>query len=292
MPYRQVDTMNLPDSGSLQGRHVLITGANTGIGRVTALELARRGAHVFVAGKSRERTQPLIDEVKAISGAGPIEWLSLDLADFDSVRACAAEYLARHIPLHILINNAGVAASKGLTKDGYEMAFGVNHLGHFLLTKLLLEHIKSSAPARIVTVASRAHVRSKAFEWEFLKQPTRTVTALDEYAQSKLANVLFSAELGRHLQGTGVTTYSLHPGVVATEVWRHVPWLLKPLLRLVGMITPQEGAKTTLHCATAPELANETGLYYDRCKPRAPSAMGQDAALASELWRVSEKYIG
>ena len=284
--------MNLLDSGSLQGRHVLISGANTGIGRVTARELARRGAHVFVAGKSRERTQPLIDEVKAISGAGPIEWLSLDLADLSSVRACAAEYLARHIPLHILINNAGVAASKGLTKDGYEMAFGVNHLGHFLLTKLLLDHIKSSAPARIVTVASRAHTRSKAFEWEFLKQPTRTVTALDEYAQSKLANVLFSAELARHLQGTGVTTYSLHPGVVATEVWRHVPWLLKPLLRLVGMITPEEGAKTTLHCATAPELANETGLYYDRCKPREPSAMGQDAALASELWRVSEKFIG
>lgn len=292
MPYRQVDTMNLPDLVSLQGRNVLISGANTGIGRVTARELARRGAHVFVAGKSRERTQPLMDEVNAISGAGPIEWLSLDLADLDSVRACAAEYLARHIPLHILINNAGVAARKGLTNEGYEMAFGVNHLGHFLLTKLLLDRIKSSAPARIVTVASRAHLRSKAFEWEFLKQPTRTVTALNEYAQSKLANVLFSAELARHLRGTGVTTYSLHPGVVATEVWRHVPWLLKPLLRLIGMITPEEGAKTTLHCATAPELANESGLYYDRCKPRSPSAMGQDATLASELWRVSEKFIG
>ena len=172
------------------------------------------------------------------------------------------------------------------------MAFGVNHLGHFLLTQLLLDCIKRSAPARIVTVASRAHVRSKSFEWESLKQPTRTVTALDEYAQSKLANVLFSAELARHLQGTGVTTYSLHPGVVATEVWRHVPWLLKPLLRLVGMITPEEGAKTTLHCATAPELVNESGLYYDRCKPRSPSAMGQDAALASTLWHMSEKFIG
>lgn len=280
------------DSSSLEGRNVLITGANTGIGRVTARELARRGAHVFVAGKSRERTQPLIDEVTAIAGAGPIEWLSLDLASLDSVRACASEFLARDVPLHILINNAGVAASKGRTKDGYEMAFGINHIGHFLITHLLLERIQSSAPARIVTVASRAHYRSKAFDWEGLKQPTRTVTALDEYAQSKLANVLFSAELARRLQGTGVTAYSLHPGVVATEVWRHVPWLLKPLLRLVGMITPEEGAKTTLHCATAPELANETGLYYDRCKPRAPSAMGQDAALASELWRRSEKLIG
>ena len=282
--------MNQTAPNSLQGRNVIITGANTGIGRVTARELARRGAHVFVAGKSRERTQPLIDEVKAIAGAGPIEWLALDLADLASVRACAAEFLERNVPLHILINNAGVAASKGLTKDGYEMAFGVNHLGHFLFTELLLERIKSSAPARIVTVSSRAHYRAKAFEWDALKQPTRTVTAIDEYAQSKLANLLFSAELARRLQGTGVTTYSLHPGVVATDVWRHVPWPLKPLLRFVGMITPDEGAKTTLHCATSAELASETGLFYDRCKPRTPSAMGQDASLAGELWRMSEKF--
>lgn len=282
--------MNQTAPNSLQGRNVIITGANTGIGRVTARELARRGAHVFVAGKSRERTQPLIDEVKAIAGAGPIEWLALDLADLASVRACAAEFLARNVPLHILINNAGVAASKGRTKDGYEMAFGVNHLGHFLFTELLLERIKSSAPARIVTVSSRAHYRAKVFEWNALKQPTRTMTAIDEYAQSKLANLLFSAELARRLQGTGVTTYSLHPGVVATDVWRHVPWPLKPLLRFVGMITPDEGAKTTLHCATSAELASETGLFYDRCKPRTPSAMGQDAARAGELWRMSEKF--
>ena len=282
--------MNQSTSIAVSGRNVFITGANTGIGRVTARELARQGANVFVAGKSRERTQPLLDEVKALAGAGPIEWLALDLADLASVRACAAAFLARNIPLHILINNAGVAASKGLTKDGYEMAFGVNHLGHFLLTGLLLERIVSSAPARIVTVSSRAHYRAKAFDWEALKRPTRSVTAIDEYAQSKLANLLFSAELARRLQGTGVSTYSLHPGVVATDVWRHVPWLLKPLLRFVGMMTPVEGAETTLHCATSAALATETGLYYDRCKPRTPSALGQDAALAAELWRRSEKF--
>jgi retinol dehydrogenase-12 len=282
--------MTNPHTTPLQGKNVLITGANTGIGRVTARELALQGAHVYVAGKSKERTQPLMDEVNAIPGAGHIEWLALDLANLDSVRACAAEFLARGVPLHILINNAGVAADKGRTQDGFEMAFGVNHLGHFLLTELLLDRIKASAPARIVTVSSRAHYRSKAFDWDALKKQTNTLTALDEYAQSKLANLLFSAELGRRLQGSGVTTYSLHPGVVATDVWRHVPWPLKPLLRFAGMITPDEGAKTTLHCATAPALAGETGLYYDRCKPRTPSAMGQDVTLAAELWRKSEQF--
>jgi retinol dehydrogenase-12 len=283
--------MTTSNTTSLQGRNVLITGANTGIGRVTARELAKQGAHVFVAGKSKERTQPLIDEVKSLSSAGPIEWLALDLADLASVRRCAAEFLARNVPLHILINNAGLAANKGLTKDGFEMAFGVNHLGHFLLTELLVDCIKVSAPARIVTVSSRAHYRSKPFDWDTLKTPAHTATAIDEYAQSKLANLLFSAELGRRLQGSGVTTYSLHPGVVATDVWRNVPWPLKPLLRFAGMISPEDGAKTTLHCATAPELANETGLYYDKCKPRTPSSMGQDTALAAELWQMSEAFL-
>ena len=279
------------DTTSLQGKTVFITGANTGIGRVTARELAKRGAHVFVAGKSKERTQALIEEVKAIEGAGPIEWLALDLGDLASVRQCAAEFLARNVPLHILINNAGLAGTRGLTKDGFELAFGVNHLGHFLLTDLLLQRIKESAPARIVTVSSRAHYRCKEIAWHGLRQRTATVTAIDEYAQSKLANLLFSAELSRRLQGTGVTTYSLHPGVVATEVWRHLPWFLRPFLKFAGMISVEEGAQTTLHCATSPALANESGLYYDRCKPRTPSELGQSAQLAKELWAKSETFV-
>lgn len=279
------------DTPSLQGKNVFITGANTGIGRVTARELARRGARVFVAGKSQERTQALIDEVRAMEGAGPIEWLALDLADLASVRSCAAEFLARKLPLHILINNAGLAGTRGLTKDGFELAFGVNHLGHFLLTELLLQRIKESAPARIVTVSSRAHTRCKEIAWHGLRQRTATFTAIDEYAQSKLANLLFSAELSRRLQGTGVTTYSLHPGVVATEVWRHLPWFLRPFLKFAGMITAEEGAQTTLHCATSPALAHETGLYYDRCKPRTPSALGQSAPLAKQLWDKSEALV-
>lgn len=283
--------MTSTDSTSLRGRNVFITGANTGIGRVTARELAQRGARVFVASKSKERTQALIDEVAAIPGAAPIEWLALDLGDLASVRHCAAEFLARNEPIHILINNAGLAGTRGQTTDGFELAFGVNHLGHFLLTQLLLERVVQSAPARIVTVSSRAHYRCKAIQWDALRQRTPTTTAIAEYAQSKLANLLFSAELSRRLEGTGVTTYSLHPGVVATEVWRHVPWFLRPLLKLGGMITAEEGAKTTLHCAIAPALANESGLYYDKCKPRTPSALGQDAALAKTLWERSEAFV-
>ena len=279
------------DTTSLRGKNVFITGANTGIGRVTARELARRGAHLFVAGKSQDRTQALIDEVRSMEGAGPIEWLALDLADLASVRSCAAEFLARKLPLHILINNAGLAGTRGLTKDCFELAFGVNHLGHFLLTELLLQRIKESAPARIVTVSSRAHSRCKEIAWHGLRQRTATFTGIDEYAQSKLANLLFSAELSRRLQGTGVTTYSLHPGVVATEVWRHLPWFLRPFLKFAGMITAEEGAQTTLHCATSPALAHETGLYYDRCKPRTPSALGQSAPLAKQLWDKSEALV-
>ena len=177
-----------------------------------------------------------------------------------------------------------------MTKSGFELAFGTNHMGPFLLTQLLLDRIKQSAPARIVTVASRAHIRVSGINFDDVRQPTKGKAALPEYGVSKLANVLFSAELGRRLAGTGVTTYSLHPGVVATDVWREVPALIRPLIKLL-MISTEEGAATTLYCATSAEAGRETGLYYDKCKVKAPSAVGQDAALAAELWRRSEDWL-
>lgn len=275
---------------STQQRVALVTGANTGIGRVTARELAKQGFHVFVACRSRERTQALLDEVRSVAPEAKIEWLALDLTSLKSVRQCAQSFLARGLPLHLLVNNAGLAGAKGQTEEGFELAFGVNHLGHFLLTQLLLERIKSSAPARIVTVASRAHYRAKGFDWKALREPTKTSTAIDEYSVSKLANVLFSAELGRRLQGTGVSTYSLHPGVVATEVWRSLPWPLDALVKLF-LISPDKGAATSLHCARAVDLASETGLYYDDCRLRTPSRAARDVALAAELWQTSEQWV-
>jgi NAD(P)-dependent dehydrogenase (short-subunit alcohol dehydrogenase family) len=205
------------------------------------------------------------------------------------VRRAAPAFLTYDLPLHLLINNGGVAGQRGLTHDGFELTFGTNHLGHFLLTELLLPRIKQSAPARIVTVASRAHIRVKSIPFAALRAKTSSLTGLPEYGVSKLANVLFSAELARRLKGSGVTTYALHPGVVATDVWRHVPGFLRGLMKL-GMMSPEDGARTTLYCATAPEAAQETGLYYDEAKLKEPSALAHDADLAQELWTKSEAW--
>ena len=275
----------------LAGKVALVTGANTGIGRVTAVALAQQGARIFVACRSAERARAVLEEIAALPGAGKAELLPLELGDFASVRQCANTFLARGLPLHLLINNAGLAGARGYTKSGFELAFGVNHLGHFLLTQLLLERIKTSAPARIVTVASKAHYRARGIDWQAVRQPTRTTTALEEYGVSKLANVLFSAELGRRLADSGVTTYSLHPGVVATEVWRSVPWPFGWLLKL-ALISPEKGARTTLHCATSPGAAAETGLYYDECRLKTPSRVARDPELARTLWERSEQWVG
>lgn len=283
-------TQTSQNTNSLAGRIVLITGANTGIGQVTARELAKQGAHVFIACRSIERAQPVLDEIRALAGTGKAEALPLDLGNLDSVRQCAQAFLARGLPLHLLINNAGLAGARGFTQSGFELAFGTNHIGHFLFTQLLMERIRASAPARIVTVASRAHYRAHGIDWDAVRQPTRSRTGLPEYSVSKLANVLFSAELSRKLAGTGVSTYSLHPGVVASDVWRSVPWPLRSLMKL-GMISPAEGAATTLYCATSIDAGRQTGLYYDRCRPKEPSKAAQDLALAAELWRRSEEWV-
>ncbi|HEX7479606.1 MAG TPA: SDR family NAD(P)-dependent oxidoreductase, partial [Polyangiales bacterium] len=236
--------MSQPADKPLRGRVALVTGANTGIGLVTARELARQGAHVFIACRSAERARPALAAIAADSGSSEVELLSLDLSDLASVRQCARSFLERGLPLHLLINNAGLAGTRGATKSGFELAFGVNHVGHFLLTELLLERIRSSAPARIVTVASQAHYRAKGIDWDAVRKPTRSITGVPEYGVSKLANVLFSAELGRRLQGSGVTTYSLHPGVVATDVWRSVPWPFRWLVTH-NLLSPEQGAATT-----------------------------------------------
>lgn len=274
----------------LNGKVALVTGANSGIGRVTAVELALQGAHVFLACRSRVATEVVIDEIRERShGRAKAEFLPLDLADLISIRACAHQFLARNMPLHILINNAGIACQKGLTSSGFELAFGVCHVGHFLLTSLLIDKLKESAPSRVVVVASGAHMVARGIDFDAAVKPTRTLTAFKEYGVAKLANILFAAELGRRLHGTGVKAYSLHPGAVATAIWRFVG-PLEPLFRLF-MITPDQGARTTLFCATSSEVNDQTGLYYEKCKVKKPSSVARDAKLASRLWEQTEFWL-
>jgi retinol dehydrogenase 12 len=276
----------------LAGKTFVITGANTGIGKITALEIARSGAHVILACRSEDKTRPVIDEIKRETGNDKVEFVSLDLSDLASVRRCAEQLLARNIPIHGLINNAGLAGSRGTTKDGFEITFGTNHLGPYLMTRLLLDRIKASGPARIVNVASIAHFRVREIDWGALRTKTKTRTGFPEYSVSKLANVLFTKELARRLEGSNVTTYAVHPGTVATDVWRKVPapvrWMMKKF-----MVTPEQGAQPSIRCATAPELANETGHYYgqDGREVKA-SRLARDEALAKELWTKSAEWTG
>jgi retinol dehydrogenase-12 len=271
-------------------RICVVTGANTGIGKETALGLARMGARVVLACRSEDKTRPVIDEIASETGTSP-DFLALDLGSLARVRAAAAELLDRGHPIHVLVNNAGLAGQRGETADGFELEFGVNHLGPYLFTRLLLDRIVDSAPARIVNVASGSHYQVKGeVDWN-VKGKTRSVTGLKEYARSKLANVLFTVELARRLDGTGVTTYSLHPGVIASDIWRRLPWPVRPIAKKF-MKSPEEGAQTSIYCATAPELAGETGLYYDDCKPKRPSRLARDEALATEMWNRSADWVG
>ena len=274
--------------GAEAGRTFLVTGANTGIGRATAEALARRGARVYVACRSRAKGEEAVAGIRAGSGGDSVWFLPLDLADLDSVRACAAAFLARDEPLHVLVNNAGVGGARGLTRQGFELTFGINHLGHFALTRLLLERLTASAPARVVTVSSDSHYAARGIDFEALRRRTRGLTGMREYAVSKLCNVLFTQELARRTAGTGVTTYALHPGVVASDIWRRVPWPVRPIITR-RMLSVEDGAATSLYCATAPEVAGDSGLFYDKCAQRAPSAVATPE-LAGELWKHSQEW--
>ena len=285
-------TDNRPVTVDLTDKVFIVTGANTGIGKVTAQELARAGASVFMACRSKEKSEAAAAEIRAEVPAADLTFLALDLASLSSVRACAGRFVGLGRPLHGLINNAGLAGHHGATEDGFELTFGVNHLGPFLLTELLLAKLEDTPGARIVNVASKAHYGAQGIDWELLQQPTKGAVPMPAYQVSKLCNVLHARELARRLaeKGSHVTTYSLHPGVVASDVWRRIPWPIRPLIKMF-MITNEQGALTTLYCATSPSCAAESGLYYDKCKPKTPSKLGRDDELARELWTRSQQWV-
>lgn len=276
--------------GDLEGKIFLVTGANTGIGRETARALAGRGAGVYFAGRSEERTRPVIEQIASETGNRSLRFLALDLGDLESVRACAESFLATAEPLHVLINNAGLAGQRGLTASGFELAFGTDYVGPFLLTALLLEHLEECRPARIVNVASVAHYDAPGIDFEAVRRPTQSFTGMSEYAVAKLANVLHAQELARRLAGRGVTSYALHPGVIASDIWRRVPWPVRPLIKL-RMRSPEQGAETSLYCAASPEVAEDSGHYYEDGRRKEPSRVATPE-LAAELWERTAEWVG
>jgi len=279
-------------SGAMAGRTCLITGATSGIGRATALGLAGMGATLVVLARDRHKGETLLGELRA-AGAEDATLLLADLSRQAEVRRVAAEFLASPRPLHVLINNAGVVnVGRSETADGIETTFAVNHLAYFLLTNLLLDRLRASAPARIVNVASDAH-KFAPLDFDDLNSLKRYAT-MRVYGQSKLANILFTSELARRLEGSGVTVNALHPGAVATGLgqnngaWaRALIAVLRPFFR-----TPDDGAATSIYLASAPEVASVSGKYFAKRREKRPSAAAQDATAAHRLWQVSAQMVG
>jgi retinol dehydrogenase 12 len=250
--------------------------------------LVQRGAHVVFACRSEDKTKPILETLRSAHGADTVSFVALDLGDLASVRRAADTLLATDEPIDGLINNAGLAGLRGLTKDGFELAFGTNHLGPFLFTNRLLPLLEKAAAPRIVNVASRAHFRVKAIDWSVLRTSTPTTTGFPEYAVSKLANVLFTAEAARRFDPR-IKSYALHPGVVASDVWREVPAVFRGLMKLF-MISNEEGARTSLYCATDDACKEDNGLYYDSSKVVKASRLARDEALAKSLWERSVQW--
>lgn len=259
----------------LAGKVYVVTGGNSGIGRVTVTQLARQGARVVLACRRMSEGERVRTEILQSGVRGEIEVMELDLASLDSVRAFAGAFLAKHGSLHGLVNNAGVMNTPaGRTKDGFETQFGTNHLGHFLLTELLLDALRKGAPSRIVILSScfhdRAMGRDGRIDFEDLNFDGRKYDGWTAYAQSKLANLLHAKELSERLQGSGVTAVSVHPGWVRTNLIRSsMPvWvqdlLLRPVLRLAGMIEPWEGAQSSLYALLSPEVPALSGAYFSQ----------------------------
>jgi NAD(P)-dependent dehydrogenase (short-subunit alcohol dehydrogenase family) len=274
---------------------VVITGASSGIGLATAIALAGMGAEVTITARDPGRGRAAVDSVSKATGREP-GLVVFDLASLSSVRAGAAEILARSGNIDVLVNNAGIVLSdRTLTADGFESTFAVNHLGPFLLTQLLCDRLVSSAPSRIVNVASSAHKSSRTgLDFDDL-QGANGFRQSSAYARSKLANIYFTTELARRLHGTGVTANSLHPGTVATGWGRDgdTHGLLTFGLKVSSpfFLSPQKGALTSVYLASSPDVEGITGKYFVKCRERTPSKAARDDEAAKRLWQVSEELV-
>uniref|UniRef100_A0A8C8BC21 Retinol dehydrogenase 11 n=1 Tax=Otus sunia TaxID=257818 RepID=A0A8C8BC21_9STRI len=279
----------------LSGKTVIVTGANSGIGKYVALDLARRNARTILACRNRERGQAAVEEIRAATGNPAVLLRLLDTSSLASVRAFAQAVLREETRLDVLVNNAGLTGLPfAITPEGLEQTFATNYLGPFLLTNLLLDLLKASAPARIVNVSSFRHSAGTA-DGRYLTGQQRPRSFDAAYNSTKLMNVLFTAELARRLQGTGVTANALSPGVVSTGIMRHFSWAVRALFALARpfMKSAEQGAISTIYCAVSEELSGVTGRYVDsECGLALPSAAARDAGLARKLWEESERLTG
>lgn len=270
----------------LTGKIALVTGASSGIGLETAVELAKQGAHVVCLSRDPDRA---VAEIKQRSGSQKVETLPADLSTVAGAKAAAKAFLSKHQQLHILVNNAGACFSERIvTQDGIEKTIALNHMGYFVLTTELLETIKASAPARIVSVSSRGHKRAKLDVNDLAMASGWNIMLA--YGNSKLCNILFTKELTRRLQGTGVTATCMHPGGVATNIWTasgHPVAKIIGLLKNILLDTPQEGADTIVWLASSPEAEGQSGGYYIKRKARGTSPEAQDSDLAAKVWAKS-----
>ena len=279
----------------MKDRICLVTGANSGIGLETARGLAAKGATVVMTARSRSKGEQAVADVQKTTGNPNIELLALDLADLTSVRAAAADVAARFESLHVLVNNAGLMLSdRRLTADGFEMTLGVNHLGHFALTLLLLPLLKASAPARIVNVSSVAHKTVRqGLDLDDLMYERRPYSMMGAYSSSKLANVHFTRALARRLEGSGVTVNALHPGTVGSRIASDgdVQGLFTQLYQLARplMMSTKKGARSSLYVATSEEGGQVSGAYFDRSRQARISRAARDDEAAQRLWVLSEE---
>ena len=279
---------------TLHGKTCLVTGATSGIGEATALALAARGAAVAILCRDAERGEQTCERIRAAVPGASLRLFRADLGSQAEIRAIAREILDALPELHVLVNNAAALyVSRTETVDGIEATFAVNHLGYFLLTNLLLPRLRESAPARIVNVASDAHKFVGGIHFE---DPgyEKGYGAMRVYGHSKLANILFTRELARRLEGSGVTVNCLHPGAVATGLGGNNGAWARLVMKIVGLFfrSPEQGAQTSIYLASSPEVEGVTGGYFVRCKETEPAASGRDDDAARRLWAVSEEMTG
>ena len=277
------------------GKTVVVTGATSGIGEVAARVLAERGARVFVVARNEEKAKATVSSIRERTGNEDVDYLLCDFASQKQIRDLATTFQKKYDRLDVLVNNAGAFfATRGEASGGLERTWAVNHLGYFLLTRLLLDTLQRSAPARIVNVASNAHQRAEIhFEDVNL---AKNYSGWRAYGQSKLANIMFTYALARRLEGTGVTVNALHPGFVATNIGANsipvVGSLIKRVINLTAGKTPEEGAETVAYLAASPEVEGVTGEYFVDCKPVASSPVSYDENAQEKLWELSERAIG